>query len=377
MPFDPSNPGGGYPNNWFAPPAASALSATPPTFSTQLNPFNSAFANPPPAPFSPSWGSLPPDRLRAGAWLPPTFPDAFGRFLPPRPLPAPPPLPTGLFSDALKMLAERSRSAGGGLFGNLAQASGATPIFGGGAFDPPTNQQPAASGTPANTPSQPASSWPAPSSLTTVDPISDPGGNLLLAAFRNNLSYASAASPAQDQPRTNDAWDVVSDTSADGGDPNVILVGGDKEENPPEKTRPIDPLTGLPEPRLPDSRKPLPTLPTPLGEAPPTAPPRSSPAQARSWPPAKLFDKAGIETTPHLLKRLATRRNRGITEQNALEAYQNGRLYFDTEKKTYIRYSSRTGVAVVTDAPSNGKAISVFEGGVSPRWIPVPWRPGQ
>jgi hypothetical protein len=199
---------------------------------------------------------------------------------------APPPFPTGsLFSDALKMLAERSRSAPGGLFGNLAQASGATPIFGGGASDPPANQQPTASVTPANAPSQPASSWRAPSSLTTADPISDPGGNLLLAAFRNYLSYASAGSPAQDQQRTNDASDVVSDTSADSGDPNVILVGGDKQEDPPEKTRPIDPLTGLPEPRLPDSQKPLPTLPTPLGEAPPLAPPGgAAPATGQQAP---------------------------------------------------------------------------------------------
>jgi hypothetical protein len=279
MPFDPWNTDDGYPDDWFVPPSSSAQGTAPPTFGAPPNPFNPLLTNAPPSfrapyiapptfktqpspfnsastnllppshPYSPYWGSLSADRLRVGAWLPPTFPDAFGRFPPPPPLPlpAPPPLPTGFFSDALKMLAERSRSAPGGLFGNLAQASGATPIFGG-LFDAPANQQPTASGTPANTPSQPTSYWPAPSSLTTADPISDPRGNLLLAAFRNYLSYARAGSPAQDQQRTNDASDVVSDTSTESDDPNVILVGGDKEEDPPEKTRRIDPLTGLPSP---------------------------------------------------------------------------------------------------------------------------------
>ena len=97
----------------------------------------------------------------------------------------------------------------------------------------------------------------------------------------------------------------------------------------------------------------------------------------RAAPAAKAFDKAGIETTEHFRRRLADRGARGITEQNALDAYRNGRLYYNEATRNYIRHSSRTGVSVVVDAPSGGRAITVFEGSVSPSWNPVRWRPGQ
>jgi hypothetical protein len=94
-------------------------------------------------------------------------------------------------------------------------------------------------------------------------------------------------------------------------------------------------------------------------------------------PRAKAFEKAGIKTEEHFLERLGQRANRGITEENALDAYRNGRLYFDPESGNFVRHSSRTGISVITDAPSGGRAITVFEGNPSPRWNPVPWRPGQ
>jgi RHS repeat-associated protein len=98
---------------------------------------------------------------------------------------------------------------------------------------------------------------------------------------------------------------------------------------------------------------------------------------ARAIPGLKAFERAGIETTEHFSNRLAQRAGRGITERNALDAYQNGRLYYNEATGNYIRHSSRTGISVVTDAPSGGRAITVFEGNPSPGWNPVPWRPGQ
>ena len=90
-----------------------------------------------------------------------------------------------------------------------------------------------------------------------------------------------------------------------------------------------------------------------------------------------LFEKAGIATTQHFRGRVIGRAARGITESGALDAYRNGRLYYDPVSRNFIRYSSRTGISVVTDAPSGGRAITVFEGKPSPNWNPVPWRPGQ
>jgi len=92
---------------------------------------------------------------------------------------------------------------------------------------------------------------------------------------------------------------------------------------------------------------------------------------------AELFEKAGIQTTTHFLKNFVGRASRGVTAENAIDAYRNGRLYFDPKYATYIRYSTRTGIAVATDAPSNGKVLTVLVGDVRKRWNPVPWRPGQ
>jgi len=87
-----------------------------------------------------------------------------------------------------------------------------------------------------------------------------------------------------------------------------------------------------------------------------------------------IFEKAGIRTTEHFRQRLTQRASRGITEQKALDAYRNGRIFYDPSAKNYIRYSSQTKIAVVTDAPWGRQAITVFEGNPSPRWNPVPWR---
>lgn len=89
-----------------------------------------------------------------------------------------------------------------------------------------------------------------------------------------------------------------------------------------------------------------------------------------------MFDEAGIEMGEHFLRRLGQRASR-LSESDALDAYRNGRLFYDPKHGSYVRYSSRTRVAVATDAPTGGKALSVFEGNPAARWNPVRWRPGQ
>ena len=90
---------------------------------------------------------------------------------------------------------------------------------------------------------------------------------------------------------------------------------------------------------------------------------------------ARLFERAGIQTHPHFLHRVNTRGNRGISEREALNAYNSGRLFYDPKYKTFIRYDSKTGIAVATTQPTGGTALSVFEGPPSPRWQHVRWRP--
>jgi len=89
----------------------------------------------------------------------------------------------------------------------------------------------------------------------------------------------------------------------------------------------------------------------------------------------RMFEKAGIEVTDHFKNRLVQRGSRGISERGALDAYNNGRVYFDPNTKNYVRHDSKTRISVVVDKPSGGKAISVFEGNPSPGWQHVRWRP--
>jgi hypothetical protein len=89
------------------------------------------------------------------------------------------------------------------------------------------------------------------------------------------------------------------------------------------------------------------------------------------------FEKAGIKVTGHFLHQLRIRQARGVTEEAALRAYRRGRLFYNPATKNYIRHDSQTGISVVVDRPSGGKAITVFEGNPSLDWIPVPWRPGS
>jgi hypothetical protein len=87
-----------------------------------------------------------------------------------------------------------------------------------------------------------------------------------------------------------------------------------------------------------------------------------------------LFRRAGIEISNHAANRIWGRGGRGVTEKGALDAYNNGRVYYDPANKTYIRYDSKTGISVAVSEPSGGTVITVFEGPPSPRWNPVRFR---
>jgi len=94
-----------YPANWIAPAPLASPSAAQSLGSPQPSAANPNPVNPTaplrPDPFSPFWSLVPGSHLRDVPWIPPTFPDAFGRF-PPTPFPSlsdfpqPGPLP-GLF----------------------------------------------------------------------------------------------------------------------------------------------------------------------------------------------------------------------------------------------------------------------------------------
>jgi hypothetical protein len=193
------------------PPSFAAFGTAPSAFNPRPSPFNPVFTNllPPSDPLSPYFGLSPADRLPVGASPPPTFPDAFGRFPPPPPLssPAPPLLPAGsIFSDALKMLAERSGSASGGL------------------FDAPANPQPAASSPQASAPSAsffdalaPQSLLPRPSSASPIASTPPSPINPLLTApalppfdffspYYNSSSANPLSTPASLSPTFPDAF---------------------------------------------------------------------------------------------------------------------------------------------------------------------------
>jgi hypothetical protein len=101
-------------------------------------------------------------------------------------------------------------------------------------------------------------------------------------------------------------------------------------------------------------------------------PPRSIP------PPApQNFQKAGIKTHPEFNRNVVGRAPRGVTPQNALHTFCNGRLFLDTVSGNWIRYTSTTGIVVVTNKSAKGMALTVFTTTKpSPKWTPIRWRYG-
>lgn len=89
-------------------------------------------------------------------------------------------------------------------------------------------------------------------------------------------------------------------------------------------------------------------------------------ATAKSFP---------FRVTQHFLMRIAGRVARGITPRKAIDAYNNGRLYYNPDSRNYVRFDPKTKISVVVSKMTKGKAITVFEGNASPRWQPVKWKP--
>jgi hypothetical protein len=86
------------------------------------------------------------------------------------------------------------------------------------------------------------------------------------------------------------------------------------------------------------------------------------------------FETRGISLTPHALRSIAARPNRGVSPETALHAYNSGRLFHDPSSRYFIRRDSQTGVFVVVTSPRGGQIRSAAEGRIGPRWIPVPYR---
>jgi len=284
----------------FIPPASLAPSTTPPTFSAQpdpINPLLATLALPPFDLFSRYRGSA---RSPLGAaWLPPTFPDAFGRTPPPLPMPPPAPFPPG--------------SVLGDSAWGVAQGRGTTPAFGGSPFTSPTIPPQPTSSLQASGPSLATTYRQAALPFTAPNPNPNPGDNsfygYLYSYLRNNLSYSNSGALPQSHLRTNDAPDAVSDTGVDSGDPSLILVGsseGEEEQRKREQQKRgrdreifnerafgVTPPLGNTAPRL---------LP-PLGgnrAQPPTAPVSGTPAPNPSRePPFKPALPPGIGPGPY------------------------------------------------------------------------------
>jgi len=68
------------------------------------------------------------------------------------------------------------------------------------------------------------------------------------------------------------------------------------------------------------------------------------------------FQEAGVDATEHGLNRVLGRSSRGVTVENTIDTYKTGKLYYDPQENTYIRF--KDGVAVSYDI-SSGKIINV------------------
>lgn len=87
-----------------------------------------------------------------------------------------------------------------------------------------------------------------------------------------------------------------------------------------------------------------------------------------------FFESRGIAVHPHALRNIVGRADRGVNNQSVLNAYNRGRVFYDSASGYYIRRDAQTGVYVVTTRPSGGEIRTATEGPIRPRWNPVPYR---
>jgi len=93
-----------------------------------------------------------------------------------------------------------------------------------------------------------------------------------------------------------------------------------------------------------------------------------------------LFAKRGIKLDPHALDRLAQRTASGrLTEQDALRAYDRGRLFYNPDGDVkWIRWDPQTGATVAVSAPRGGYVKTIYEQArPSSNWVPQPFRSGS
>lgn len=89
------------------------------------------------------------------------------------------------------------------------------------------------------------------------------------------------------------------------------------------------------------------------------------------------FDSAGVKYTGHFANRLNKRGFRGVTGETALRAYNQGSLFYDPKRRSFVRFDRQTGVAVVLRGGKDGAAHTAFvQSGPSSRWHHVPFRRG-
>ncbi len=82
----------------------------------------------------------------------------------------------------------------------------------------------------------------------------------------------------------------------------------------------------------------------------------------------QTFQESGVNITEHGLNRVIGRANRGVTVENTIDTYKTGKLYYDPQENTYIKF--KDGVAVSFDINS-GKIVNVqTQSKPTGRWEP-------
>jgi hypothetical protein len=101
----------------------------------------------------------------------------------------------------------------------------------------------------------------------------------------------------------------------------------------------------------------------------------------------QFFETRNITVQPHAYREIHDRESRRISRPSILEAYNNGRIYYDpgprdpiTNRRMpnrgdyYIRHDPKTDVSVVVTRPTGGEIVTVFNGPPQARWVHVPYR---
>ena len=82
----------------------------------------------------------------------------------------------------------------------------------------------------------------------------------------------------------------------------------------------------------------------------------STPYTQRLQASYQNFQNVNIDITEHGLNRVLGRASRGVTVENTINTYKTGKLYYDPQENTYIRFKNR--IAVSYDVNS-GKIVNV------------------